>query len=103
MSGLYFLSFSESRGTQQVELILPLRWMTFYEEVCRVATWSSLSTFIRDYKINVYNFTDAAFGRRVLQTVLVNDDDILPKIYGHCSGRSHKISSASEGERPLAI
>ena len=35
-------------------------------EVCRTATWSSLSTFIRHYRINTHSAQDAAFGRRVL-------------------------------------
>ena len=39
-------------------------------EVCRAATWSSLSTFTRHYKINTHSAQDAAFGRRVLQHVM---------------------------------
>lgn len=42
------------------------------EEVCRAATWSSPSPFIRHYKLDVYASAEAAFGRRVLQRVHVD-------------------------------
>ncbi|XP_058014842.1 uncharacterized protein LOC131185882 [Ahaetulla prasina] len=40
------------------------------EEICRAATWSNPSSFIRHYRVDSYASADAAFGRRVLQTVL---------------------------------
>ncbi|XP_058017525.1 uncharacterized protein LOC131187272 [Ahaetulla prasina] len=40
------------------------------DEICRVATWSTPSSFVRHYKVDSYASADAAFGRRVLQTVL---------------------------------
>lgn len=40
------------------------------EDICRAATWSSLSPFIRHYKLDVYASAEAAFGRRVLQHIL---------------------------------
>ncbi|XP_058043567.1 uncharacterized protein LOC131200588 [Ahaetulla prasina] len=39
------------------------------EEVCRAATWSSPSPFIRHYKLDTYASAEASFGRRVLQSV----------------------------------
>lgn len=40
------------------------------EDICRAATWSSPSSFIRHYKLDVYASAKASFGRRVLQQVL---------------------------------
>lgn len=40
------------------------------EEVCRAATWTSISPFIRHYRVDAFASADAAFGRRVLQAVL---------------------------------
>lgn len=39
------------------------------EEVCHAAIWSSLSPFIRHYKLDVYTSAEVAFGRWVLQRV----------------------------------
>lgn len=39
-------------------------------DICRAATWTSLSPFIRHYKIDVYASAEASFGRRVLQRVV---------------------------------
>lgn len=55
------------------------------EEICRAATRSSLSTFIRHYKINTYSSADAAFGRRALLNVLEDNDESPPGTLGHCS------------------
>uniref|UniRef100_A0A2D4LRZ9 Uncharacterized protein n=1 Tax=Micrurus spixii TaxID=129469 RepID=A0A2D4LRZ9_9SAUR len=38
-------------------------------DICRAATWSSPSPFIRHYKIAVFASADASFGRRVLHHV----------------------------------
>lgn len=38
-------------------------------EICRAATWTSLSPFVRHYKIDSFASADASFGRRVLQSV----------------------------------
>lgn len=40
------------------------------EEVCRAATWTSITPFIRHYRVDSFASSDAAFGRRVLQAVL---------------------------------
>lgn len=40
------------------------------EDVCRAATWSSISTFTCQYKLNNYSSADASFGRRVLKHIL---------------------------------
>lgn len=48
------------------------------EEIRKATTWSSLSTFIRHYEINLYDSADAAFGHRFLQSVLTTDDDLPP-------------------------
>lgn len=40
------------------------------ESICKAATWSSPSTFIRHYKIDQAASSDAAFGRWVLQKVV---------------------------------
>lgn len=39
------------------------------EEICRAATWTSASPFIRHYKLDSFASAEAAFGRRVLQKV----------------------------------
>uniref|UniRef100_A0A803J3K6 Reverse transcriptase domain-containing protein n=1 Tax=Xenopus tropicalis TaxID=8364 RepID=A0A803J3K6_XENTR len=39
------------------------------EQICKAATWASLHTFTKFYQFNVYASADAAFGRKVLQTV----------------------------------
>lgn len=50
----------------------------FIEEICKAATWSSVSTFIHHYRINASDLADAAFGRRVLQQVIAEDDGDPP-------------------------
>ncbi|XP_013927413.1 PREDICTED: protein CASC1 [Thamnophis sirtalis] len=40
------------------------------EDICRTASWSSPSLFIRHYQLNTYASAEASFGRRVLQGVL---------------------------------
>lgn len=47
------------------------------EEKRRVATWSSLSTFVRRYKLNSHVSANAAFVRRILQHVLSDEDKTL--------------------------
>lgn len=42
------------------------------ENICKAVTWSTVSTFIRHYRLNIYSSADAAFGRRVLQQVMAN-------------------------------
>ncbi|XP_070590357.1 uncharacterized protein [Erythrolamprus reginae] len=39
------------------------------EDICRAATWTAPSTFIRHYKLDMYASAEASFGRRVLQRV----------------------------------
>ncbi|XP_070582571.1 uncharacterized protein [Erythrolamprus reginae] len=39
------------------------------EDICRAATWTAPSTFIRHYKLDIYASAEASFGRRVLQRV----------------------------------
>lgn len=48
------------------------------EDICKAALWSSVSTFIRHYRLNTYSSADAAFGRRVLQQVIASHDVIPP-------------------------
>ncbi|XP_041445392.1 uncharacterized protein LOC121402804 [Xenopus laevis] len=38
--------------------------------ICKAARWSSLHTFIKHYKLNVFLSQEAKFGRKVLQAVL---------------------------------
>lgn len=44
-------------------------------DICRAATWSSPSPFIRHYKLDKFASAEAAFGRRVLQQVVQFNDD----------------------------
>lgn len=44
------------------------------EEVCRAATWSSLTPFIQHYRLDSCASADAAFGRQVLQGVHLSQD-----------------------------
>lgn len=39
-------------------------------EICKAATWSSVSTFVRHYRLDSTQSSEAAFGRRVLQAVV---------------------------------
>ncbi|XP_068121376.1 uncharacterized protein [Hyperolius riggenbachi] len=40
------------------------------EQICRAATWSSHSTFIKHYRVELLSSQDQAFGRKVLQAVI---------------------------------
>ncbi|CAJ0959824.1 unnamed protein product [Ranitomeya imitator] len=39
-------------------------------QLCKVATWSSIHTFARFYRVNTYALADASLGRRILQMVV---------------------------------
>lgn len=45
---------------------------------CKAATWSSDSTFVQHYKLNIFDSADATFGRKVLQQVVAKDSDGPP-------------------------
>lgn len=57
------------------------------EEICRAATWSSLSTFVRHYKLDKLDSADALFSCRVLQHAIKVDDNDLP-------GLDHRFGSS---------
>ncbi|XP_040197924.1 uncharacterized protein LOC120930813 [Rana temporaria] len=40
------------------------------EQICKAATWSSYSTFIKHYRLDLLSAQDQAFGRKVLQAVV---------------------------------
>ena len=40
------------------------------DQICKAATWSSFSTFIRHYRLDLLSAADQAFGRKVLQAVV---------------------------------
>uniref|UniRef100_A0A803J2D4 Tyr recombinase domain-containing protein n=1 Tax=Xenopus tropicalis TaxID=8364 RepID=A0A803J2D4_XENTR len=40
------------------------------EQICKAATWSSIHTFTKFYKFNVFSSAEAAFGRKVLQSAV---------------------------------
>lgn len=40
------------------------------EQICRAATWSSFSTFVKHYRLDLLSAKDQAFGRKVLQAVV---------------------------------
>lgn len=40
-------------------------------EICKAATWAFPSPFVRNYKLDMFASVEAAFGRRVLQQVLL--------------------------------
>ncbi|XP_060542104.1 endonuclease/exonuclease/phosphatase family domain-containing protein 1 isoform X6 [Pantherophis guttatus] len=46
-------------------------------EICRAATWSSPSPFIRHYKLDQFASAEASFGRRVLQRVVAGEDNAV--------------------------
>lgn len=52
----------------------------FVEKVCRVVLWPSILTFVKHYKLNLYNSADTSFGRRVLQHIVPEDSRVPPKI-----------------------
>ncbi|KAM4807657.1 putative methyltransferase NSUN7 [Rhinophrynus dorsalis] len=39
-------------------------------EICRVATWASVSTFVKHYRLDVQASEDAKFGRKVLEATI---------------------------------
>ncbi|XP_041431344.1 uncharacterized protein LOC121397804 [Xenopus laevis] len=41
------------------------------DQICRAATWSSVHTFTKFYKFNVYASSQASFGRKVLQAAVL--------------------------------
>lgn len=45
---------------------------TLMADICHAATWSSLSPFIRYYKVDLYASAEASFGRWILQSVHVD-------------------------------
>ncbi|XP_029140096.1 ephrin type-A receptor 7 [Protobothrops mucrosquamatus] len=54
------------------------------DEICRAATWSSPSPFVRHYKIDRFAAADASFGRRVLQQKKrLKEDGITVFRYGY--------------------
>uniref|UniRef100_A0A803K726 Small ubiquitin-related modifier 3 n=2 Tax=Xenopus TaxID=8353 RepID=A0A803K726_XENTR len=40
------------------------------EAICRAARWSSATTFVRHYKLDVFQSQEARFGRKILQAVI---------------------------------
>lgn len=42
------------------------------DEICRAATWSSISSFVRRYRLDVDASANASFRRRVLQSVITH-------------------------------
>ena len=40
------------------------------EQICKAATWSSFSTFVKHYRLDLLSAKDQAFGRKVLQAVV---------------------------------
>ncbi|KAE8579987.1 hypothetical protein XENTR_v10024262 [Xenopus tropicalis] len=40
------------------------------EQICKAATWSSIHTFTKFYKFNVFSSAEATFGRKVLQSAV---------------------------------
>ncbi|XP_066431206.1 uncharacterized protein [Eleutherodactylus coqui] len=40
------------------------------EQICKAATWSSIHTFTRHYRVNVQSDKDLSYGRKVLQAVV---------------------------------
>lgn len=46
-------------------------WATqaLIEDICRAATWTSPSPFIKHYKLDAFASAEAAFRKRVLQKV----------------------------------
>ncbi|XP_066438748.1 dolichyl-phosphate beta-glucosyltransferase isoform X2 [Eleutherodactylus coqui] len=40
------------------------------EQICKAATWSSIHTFTRHYRVNVQSDKDLGYGRKVLQAVV---------------------------------
>lgn len=50
------------------------------EDICKAATWSSVSTFVHHYKLHTQDSADTAFGRRVLQQVTTYASKDPPRI-----------------------
>ncbi|CAJ0965459.1 unnamed protein product [Ranitomeya imitator] len=44
-------------------------------QLCKAATWSSIHTFAKFYKIHYYASTDASLGRRILQVAVLDQKD----------------------------
>ncbi|XP_039207012.1 uncharacterized protein LOC120311509 [Crotalus tigris] len=50
------------------------------EDICRAATWSTPSPFIRHYRLDKFASAEAAFGRRILQQVVTPSGSQTPTI-----------------------
>lgn len=71
------------------------------KEVCRTATWLSVSTFIHHYKIQSFFSVDADFERILQHMVLYDEQDVDPPMSRDTAHETPiKMSSASEGEQP---
>lgn len=64
------------------------------EEICKGATWSSLFTFVKHYKLNLCGLVDSTFSRRVLHYIFWVKTIIHPALT--LLWKAPKMSSASE-------
>ncbi|XP_041446068.1 uncharacterized protein LOC121403002 [Xenopus laevis] len=59
-----------AHSTRAVGASCALRNSASVEQICRAATWSSVHTFSKFYNIDTYSSAEAAFGRKVLHSVV---------------------------------
>ncbi|XP_041436799.1 CTP synthase 1-B isoform X1 [Xenopus laevis] len=60
----------KAHSTRSLSTSWAIRHQASAEQVCRAATWASLHTFTRFYRLHTQASAEAVFGRKVLRTVL---------------------------------
>lgn len=63
--GLAPLGSVMAQSTRAAEATAAFSTRTMMHEICRAATWASLSIFVKHYRINQPTLAEAGFGRRI--------------------------------------
>lgn len=59
-----------AHSTRSLSTSWAIRHQASAEQICRAATWASLHTFTRFYRLHTHASAEAGFGRKVLQTAV---------------------------------
>lgn len=60
----------KAHSTRSLSTSWALQHQASAEQICKAATWASLHTFTRFYRLHTQASAEASFGRKVLQTVI---------------------------------
>ncbi|CAJ0936081.1 unnamed protein product [Ranitomeya imitator] len=71
-------------------------------QLCKAATWSSIHTFAKFYKVHTYASADASLGRRILQAAVMNEIEVCPECYlAACQKRDNWFCEPCSNPHPL--